>query len=386
MHRKARRLVLSYFLFTAIPLLAGLAALYAYDPLEVYHRPWGRPETLHSNMRLQAAGVIKHRPFDSVVLGTSMMENTSAKEASALLGGDFVNLSLTAADFFERALVLDDLFRNRKIRQVVYSLDHIYINSRKGYPHYPLPTFDFLYDRNPLNDVRVYLNSHFGRCLLLWSRDPSCVGGEVDLNRPNAWFMQADQSIRFGGLAKWCEAKDNYQIRDAHELIRKAVVDLPVVAQMRMPEAEAGPKVQQAIQYVDDYLIRYVRAHPETRFHLVFPPYFRATYAIWHQARPVHSAIHIAVIRHLALLTDELRNMDVFGFENESFVDDIANYKDLGHYRETFDSRILASIASNEDRLTSDNVEAYIQTATSRAEQFDLRELNAQLDACASAQ
>jgi hypothetical protein len=78
--------------------------------------------------------------------------------------------------------------------------------------------------------------------------------------------------------------------------------------------------------------------------------------------------------------------MDVFGFENESFVDDIANYKDLGHYRETFDSRILASIASNEDRLTSDNVEAYIQTATTRAKQFDLRELNAQLDACASAQ
>ena len=155
MHRKARRLVLSYFLFTAIPLLAGLAALYAYDPLEVYHRPWGRPETLHSNMRLQAAGVIKHRPFDSVVLGTSMMENTSAKEASALLGGDFVNLSLTAADFFERALVLDDLFRNRKIRQVVYSLDPLYIQSRKAYPHYPLPTFDFLYDLHPLNDYSV---------------------------------------------------------------------------------------------------------------------------------------------------------------------------------------------------------------------------------------
>lgn len=383
MHRKARRLVLSYFVFTAIPLLAGFVALYAYDPLEIYHAPWGRPQTLHSNMRLQAAGVIKHRPFDSVVLGTSMMENTSANEASALLGGDFVNLSLTAGDFFERALVLDDLFRSRKIRRVVYSLDHIYINSRKGYPHYPLPTFDFLYDRNPLNDVRVYLNSHFGRCLLQWSKDPSCVGSEVDLDRPNAWFMQADQSIRFGGLAKWCEARDNYQIRDAHELIRKAVADLPVAAPMPPPEAEAGSKVRQAIQYVDDYVIRRVRAHPETRFYLVFPPYFRATYAIWHQARPIHSAIHVAVIRRLALLTNELQNMEVFGFEDGSFVDDIANYKDLVHYRETFDSRILESIAAKRNRLTSDNVEAYIQTASTRATQFDLRKLNEQLDACA---
>lgn len=300
-----------------------------------------------------------------------------------MLGGDFVNLSLTAGDFFERALVLDDLFRSRKIRRVVYSLDHIYINSRKGYPHYPLPTFDFLYDRNPLNDVRVYLNSHFGRCLLQWSKDPSCVGSEVDLDRPNAWFMQADQSIRFGGLAKWCEARDNYQIRDAHELIRKAVADLPVAAPMPPPEAEAGSKVRQAIQYVDDYVIRRVRAHPETRFYLVFPPYFRATYAIWHQARPIHSAIHVAVIRRLALLTNELQNMEVFGFEDESFVDDIANYKDLVHYRETFDSRILESIAAKRNRLTSDNVEAYIQTASTRATQFDLRKLNEQLDACA---
>lgn len=382
MHRKARRLVGFYLFLAAIPLLLGFAAFYVYDPLQVYHAPWGRAPTLHGNMRLQAAGVIRRHPFDAVVLGTSMMENTSADEASALLGGKFVNLSLTAGDFFERSLVLDDLFRRRKIRQIVYSLDHIYINSRKGYPYYPLATFDFLYDRNPLNDIRVYLNVHFGQCLLKWSKDPSCTGSEVALNRPNAWFGQAEYATRFGGLAKWCEAGDNYQIRDAHKLIRNAVVDMTTDAGMHPPKSEVEQKVGLAIQYVDDYVIRQVRAHPDVHFYFIFPPYFRATYAIWHQARPVHSAIHLAVVRHFALLADELHNMDVFGFEDESFVDDLANYKDLGHYRETFDSQILESIAAKRHRLTGDNVESYIETATARAAQFNLRKLNGQLDAC----
>ena len=383
MHRRARRLVGFYFLLAAIPLMLGFAAFYAYDPLQVYHPPWGRHQSLHGNMRLQAAGVIRRQPFDAVVLGTSMMENTSAEEASALLGGTFVNLSLTAGDFYERSIVLDDLFRRRKIRQIVYSLDHIYINSRKGYPHFPLPTFDFLYDRNPLNDIRVYLNAHFGQCLLMWSKDPSCVGSEVTLNRPNAWFGQAEYAVRFGGLANWCEARDNYQIRDAQMVIRNAVNDLSAGGVMRSSKAALDQKVSQAIQYVDDYVIRHAREHPETHFYLVFPPYFRATYAIWYQAKPIHSAVHLAVIRHLARSADELRNIDVFGFENELFVDDLANYKDLSHYRETFDSQILESIASKRHRLTGDNVENYIEIAMARGVQFDLRELNDRLAECA---
>lgn len=385
MHRKARRLVKFYLSLSAIPLLLGFAAYYAYDPLQVYHVPWGRPLTLHGNMRLQAAGVIRHRSFDAVVLGTSMTENTSADEASRLLGGTFVNLSLTAADFFERSLLLDDLFRRKKINQVLYTLDHIYINSRKGYPLYPLPTFDFLYDRNPFNDIRVYLNTHFGLCLLHWSRDASCVGSEIGLNRPNAWFGQAEYATRFGGISKWCEARDNYQIRDAHKLIRSAVSDMTADVGMHPSKLEVDQKVQRAIEYVDDNLVRLIREHPDTRFYLVFPPYFRATFAIWHQARPVHSAIHLAVIRHLAQLASELKNMDVYGFESAPFVDEIANYKDLGHYHEAIDSQILESIASKHDRLTSENVEGYIQTVTERATRFDLGELNRQLDACGGA-
>lgn len=382
MHRKARRLVLSFLGLVAIPLLLGFVTFYAYDPLQIFHKPWSRPPTLHSNMRLQAAGIIRHYPFDRIIFGTSMTENTSADEASRLLGGHFINLSLTAGDFFERSLVLADLLRRRKVKEVIYTMDLVYINSRKGYPLFPIPTFEFLYDRNPFNDIRVYLNRHFAECLWRRSREEACIGRNVGLDRPNAWFAQEEYAMRFGGMEKWCMSKDNYQIKDAHELVRKAAEVVSSGGAMSPSEAEIRDKVRTAIRYIDENVVRHVRDHLEIRFVFFFPPYFRATYAIWSQAKPIQYAIHEAVVRYMVQLSGELQNMEVFGFEDAAFVDDLATYKDLGHYRESIDSVILESIAAKKHRLTAGNVAAYLEAARAKATSFDLIALNARLDAC----
>jgi hypothetical protein len=118
-----------------------------------------------------------------------------------------------------------------------------------------------------------------------------------------------------------------------------------------------------------------VRDHPKTRFLFFFPPYFRATYTIWSQAKPIQYAVHEAVVRYMVRLSGELPNMEVFGFEDAAFVDDLATYKDLGHYRESIDSVILESIAAKKHRLSAGNVDA-------KAASFDLVGLNARLDAC----
>jgi len=382
MQTKARKAALIFLGAALLPLLLAFSGFFIYDPLQVYHRPWGRQTSLHSNLRLQAAGVIRHYPFDSVIFGTSMTENTSADEASGLLGSHFVNISLTASDFVERSIVLDYLLRWRKIEQVVFSLDSVYMNRRRGYPLFPISTFDFLYDRNPFNDIRVYLNSHFARCLGRWSGEESCVGRNVGLDHPNAWFREPEHAERFGGMENWCKARDYYQIKDAYEALRKAngkiasgTVNTPSEAELR--EAQA-----QAIRYIDENVVLHVRSHPETRFHLLFPPYSRALFAIWYQSIPLDASVHMAVLRHLANLASQLPNMDVYGFEGDDFPDDLANYKDLAHYRESFDSLILKTIASRRNRLSAGNVEDYIRVASGKARAFDLPALQRRLEQC----
>lgn len=364
----------------AAPVLALVSALWIYDPLQLFHAHWGRPQTLHANMRLQAAGVMRHESFDSVVLGTSMMENTSADEAGRLLGGRFVNISLTASDYVERSIVLTDLLRRRRIEQVIYSLDSVYMNTRRGYPPFPMNTYDFLYDRNPFNDLRVYLNRHYLDCVRHWSDEPGCVGRAVSLDRPNAWFGETEHASRFGGLAAWCRARDHYQIKDARALLSRA---MRAIDSRETPENNEKAKIiRQALDYVDEHVMRVVRAHPTTRFHLVFPPYSRALFAIWHQSMPINSSIHQEVVRYLAMQASQTPNLVIHGFETESFLDDLANYKDLGHYRESIDSLILRAVAAGTHVLDAANVETYLAHAVARARAFDLQGLQDRLEQC----
>ena len=83
--------------------------LWLYDPLQLFHKPIFRETTFFGDMRLAARGIIRYYDFDSVILGTSMLENTSAKEAGEKLGGKWVNLSLINSSYDERAVVLEYL-------------------------------------------------------------------------------------------------------------------------------------------------------------------------------------------------------------------------------------------------------------------------------------
>lgn len=382
MEKRAQKLVIALILIALGPVAALLAAFFAYDPLMLYHKPWGRHGTVHENMRLQAVGVIRHGDFDSVILGTSMLENSSANEASRILGGKFVNLSLSAGDFFERGLILEYLLERRPVRQVIYSLDFIYLNQRKGYHHFPLATYDFLYDANPFNDIRAYLNVHFLGCLAHWSKGVDCVGRETNLDRPNAWMGRPEHAARFGGFDAWCRAGDNYQIRDVYEKVSEATRAIQAgVVEKRDPSQTA-----RAIAYLESNLLALVRKYPETQFQLVFPPYSRAKLAIWHQYRIGEAETHLSVIRYLVELSSRLPNLHVFGYEDQHFLDDIAHYKDMDHFDPGVNALITRSIGAGETRLTPMNVEDYILASSRAANAYRLDTLEARLAACIESQ
>lgn len=382
MHVLARRMVRLFLLYAVLPPLCFGAVLFAYDPLALWHAPWGRAETLHKNMRFAAVGAMRRAPFDSALLGTSIMENMSANEASRILGGRFVNLSLTASDYVERRIAIDFLLDVRPVDQLVYSLDKVYLTARRGYATFPLPTWDFLYDGNRLNDARVYLNSHFLRCLSTWSQAPECIGRTASLDRPNAWADEPEHAVRFGGIDKWCAARTNYQVQDARRDLRKAMLRMRGAPDGDPPAPEVQAAVERAVAYVEDYVVSLVRRHPTTRFRMFFPPNSRAQFAIWHQSQPHFAAAHEAVIRHLAKRVGELPNLELHGFETEAFLDDIGNYKDFVHYAPRWDDWLLTAMRDGTHRLDAGNVDGYLAAARERALAYDLPGLLATLEQC----
>jgi hypothetical protein len=144
-----------------------------------------------------------------------------------------------------------------------------------------------------------------------------------------------------------------------------------------------GNNVSRAIAYVEDNLLTSAEKNPDTKFHLVFPPYSRAKYALWHFQQHGAMEAHEAVVRYIARRAAELQNVIVYGFEDRDFLDDLANYKDLDHYATNINRYIAAAIRDGRNRVTTANVEAYLEEARSRAGRYDLAGLADQLNACA---
>lgn len=355
------------------------------DPMGVIH-PYGLRIGLSKDMRQQAAGVINIMPeVDSIILGTSMLENTSAREAERLLGGTFANISISGSSFYERSIVLEYLLETGKIKTVIYSLDgSSYLSLVKEHHSYKTNDFAYLYNKNPIDNVLAYRDFKIFRCFIKpVMRQGKCMQDDFLYNHPTEWASTPDENIRFGGIEKWFAAKNNAQIITALSNISKAAKTIEEQASLNEVEVDTDA----TIQYIEENLMRYVRSHPEVQFHLIFPPYSRITFAQWYQPhQPTYAERHKSAIRYLANQAKNIKNLHVYGFENMDFLDDIANYKDTSHYHPSFNSMMLEAIRNNRHTITSANVDLYIKTAEKKAMDFDLIGLSRKIDAYLEAQ
>ncbi|MBB1518929.1 hypothetical protein [Aquipseudomonas guryensis] len=374
------KLAIYLFFFFAAGLFSVLpVALYFYDPLQLFHAAWGRSPTFDKDMRQQVAGIVRNYDFDSIILGTSMLENSSAAEAGRVLGGEFVNISMSSSLHYERSLVLSYVLGKKSLRNVVYSLDYTYLSPGYDHPNYPKETWSYLYDNNRLNDFKAYYNDKYFLCLLRWSVDPRCVGKAKSLDRPNAWFMHPDHASRFGGLDKWLSAVNNGQIKSAFKTIADSAkrVGVPVL----VDESRYLSRKSEILAYVDDHVLAHARGNPKTNFYYVFPPYSRIHFSILYQTQPERARLHEDVVQYIVSQSKNMHNVRVLGYEDQDFLDDISNYKDPRHYHEKFNRMFLEDMRVGRHVLNQENIAGYLSVAKGKALAFDLSGLGAKIEA-----
>lgn len=340
------------------------------DPLKLFHKPYFLKENLNSNMRLQAAGIIKNYDFNSIILGTSMLENTSSKEASNVLGGKFMNISLSGSDFYERSFPLHLALETKQVKKVIYSLDYSGLkNSRMGRRDFSISNFDYLYDSNTLNDLKSYVNLELPKCALKFNFSP-CFGRKTNFDSPNEWYSDKIHSSRFGGLDNWFKAKNNNQIRDAFKEISNSIKKIKNAEVL--DDKERDNKVLLSKNYLDKYLVKYAIEYPQTEFILVIPPYSRIQNAINAQYKKSDFYRVKESIKYLVHKSNEFKNIKVYGWGDKDFPDDIANYKDLRHYGIEINSKMLSWIKNNDGLLTSNNIEVYLKEFTKKSLNYNV--------------
>ena len=95
-----RAAVKTYLISLIAFIFTFVAIIYFSDPYMLFHKKYFHHGKILDNLRIQNYGIIKYGEFDGIILGTSMLQNTSADEASEKLNMRFANLSFAGASFY----------------------------------------------------------------------------------------------------------------------------------------------------------------------------------------------------------------------------------------------------------------------------------------------
>lgn len=359
-----KNIVLTFFYTALIVATFFFSIIYYYDPLKLFHKPWVYKSFLQSSMREQAVGLLRHWKYDSIILGTSVLENTSSKEASKILGKKFINISIAGSDYFERSIVLDYILPRKKINTILYSMDDLGA-TRRGDLHHHYKYWSYLYDDDIWNDIQIYLNSKYLKCLFSLQSKQECMGGKVDFDRPKAWYKDEKVIVTFGGFDNWIKNQESANMQHAFYLIVHSLKDSERKKGINTLRIKAG--IERSKKYLDQYILRHVKRNPKTKFLLIIPPYSRLVYALNAYKDMDSFIVYMESLKYLVDASEENENLKVYAWGNDDFVDDIANYRDLTHYNEKINSWMLHAIQRDEGFLTRQNVDAYLKLFKQKA-------------------
>jgi hypothetical protein len=314
-------------------LLGGVASfVWWVDPFQQYHLASRYPPRFYYlHHRYIDPGLAKNQAYDTVVSGSSIMENTRNDFVARVCGGAAVNLSMPAMSASEQRLMLATALADRPLKRVIMVLDFNEfsggVDDRQDVAG-PLPRY--LYDRNPFNDLPYLLS--WDVLVKAWR----IVAGDTSekfTSDPNAaWFW--GNVVRFG-----------------REQVLRGLDLKNLNARYRQPQRTLeGMRAS-----FEHNLLPLFRSHPETEFDLVWPPYSILVWLDFAQRDQVQVSLDFK--RYVFETTRELVNVRVFDLQSEAVIThDLDKYDDIYHFDPTINELLIESTCKGRNRVNGANV------------------------------
>ena len=330
-----------FFLTILIP-----SVVYISDPYSLFHRPWFSKDKIYDNFRIQDYGLIKYESFDSLILGTSMLQNASADEATEKLKHDYVNLSFAGGSFYERLLVLNFALKTKKIKSVILSLDNHF-----GEEHLIQNTFyPELYLGQFVVKFKIYSTYKALSCALFRIK---CDFIERKLDCPTAWIDNKPHVRHFGGFNNWLNYPDAL-MKDAFEQLLTPIDD--------------HSKEYENYQNIIDNEILPLFKNKETSFSVIIPPYS----VFWWICRKNEIEKVLRSYEYFIQKAQKYPNVKIYWFYDEDYVFDISNYKDMTHYHQSINSLQLDAIQEGSHIINESNYKQKFADFINKVKAFDL--------------
>ena len=308
--------------------LGGIIALVAWvDPFEIYHQAtMFIPPITNGTQNYANAGIAKSYAYDSVIIGSSMTENFTPSQLDALLGGSFVKLCINGGSPYNHKQMMDLAFSTHDVTRVLYGADVEALTYFYTTPKTEMP--EYLYDDDLFNDVRYWFNK-------------------------SVLAKYVPQTLRTFGRTDPALRDTMYMWGDLYPYGKEAAlanVRITAGAVEQEPPSDDPQLSQQSRLNVEYNILPYLEAHPDTEFIFFFPPYSLARWYEFYASGVL--GYHLAQKEALVSRLLPYDNVRIYDFQAElSWITDLSNYIDAGHYGPWINDAIIEAVAADEYRV-----------------------------------
>ncbi len=347
-HPRAARRWFARALGVAIAILVAVGAFNAYvDPFQQLRIATRYPPRYYASLhRYITPGLAKNARYDTLLTGSSIVENTRNDTIGASCGGVGLNVAMPALTGYEQALILRTALVARPLKRAIVVLDFTAFGGAPDARHPlagPLPTY--LYDRNPFNDFPYLLS--WGVLVKSWRIVTGDTSERFRTDAMAPWWW-ADQK-RFGRT----EVLRHLDPRDLNAQFPQPALEIEA---MRVSFARN--------------ILPLLATHPQTEFDLVWPPYSIIVWGDYVQRRQLD--VTLAFKRYVFDVTRELPNVHVIDLQAvASVTHDLDLYTDLYHFAPSIDDWLIDAACHDRHRMRADNVDALLDALRAQALAFD---------------
>lgn len=322
-----------------IPAYVIAALVIFIDPYFHYHKPLSFINYVIDDERYQNDGILRNFEYDSILTGTSLMENIKVTDVDKLFGIRAIKVPFSGGYYSEISQALNQALNKRRVKKVIMPLTYTkFINTKYDYwgnEQFVYPKY--LYDDSIFNDLE-YLFS---------------------LKTLKYCFLDIKNTIKripmtnFDDYANWMHTANFGKETVLKEYKREKKND---TTRAGLTEKEKNI-IKENIKI---NLIELIAKYPETEFILYFPPMSIVYWDSLSQAGEVDVKLEEIKMTIEGLL--QLNNVKMYYFVNdEKIITNLDNYKDSIHYNQDVDKYILYSIRNNMNKLSKKNYQEYIE-------------------------
>ncbi len=330
-------------------LAAGLLVLLL-DPFFHYHMPWFGLKPVINDEIYQNPGLAKHASYDSIIIGSSMTENFDAAWFDEVYDIHTLKLNYSGASA-ENLRIAVECAQNAKggnLKYVFGCVDVEILMGDSSAPNYPLP--DYLYDDVFYNDVYYLLNKDVIFQDIKTVLEENAQVTVRPLNKAYSWFEYH---------------KDSYSRESVLQQL-----NLPdVFSRVDQQEAVILEATIRSVEKIKDFVQKY----PYTTFQFFYSPY---SMAYWYNRYA--AGIFLTDAENLEYSMKELlecENVKLYFPSNYEMITDLDCYKDLGHYNMEIQYQIFEEMKTEENLLTKENYQDYIEEFRRSVMECDFKEV-----------